>query len=78
MDSQDNEDWPGFEHRKFVLMIDTVWKFKFHLFSRHAVSLVRIVSGVDKYVTESMPTAEQEHTAAVKPVAKEDQDRSLQ
>ena len=39
------------------------------LFQDDTVSWVRIVNGVDGYVTESMPTAKQEDTASVKPIA---------
>ena len=38
-------------------------------FQDDTVSWVRIVNGVDKYVTESMPTAEEEDTASGKPIA---------
>ena len=40
------------------------------LFQDNTVSWVRIVNGVDKHVTESMPTTK-EDIASVKPVAKE-------
>ena len=40
------------------------------LFQDDTVSWVRIVNGVDRYVTESMPTAKEEDTASVKPIAK--------
>ena len=40
------------------------------LFHDRTVSWVRIVNGVDKYVTESMPTAKEEDTASGKPIAK--------
>ena len=39
---------------------------------------VRIVNGVDKYVTESMPTAKEEDIASGNPLLKQDQDRSPQ
>ena len=40
------------------------------LFEDNTVSWVRIVNGVDKYVTESMPTAKEEDIAPEKPIAK--------
>ena len=40
------------------------------LFEDKTVSRVRIVNGGDRYVTESMPTAKEENTASVKPIAK--------
>ena len=40
------------------------------LFQDNTVSWVRIVNGVDGYVTESMPTAKQEDTASGKTIAK--------
>ena len=40
------------------------------LFQDHTVSLVRIVNGVDIYVTESMLTAKEEDTASGKHIAK--------
>ena len=40
------------------------------LFQDHTASWVRIVSGIDKYVTESMQTKEEEHGALGRPVAK--------
>ena len=40
------------------------------LFQDRTVSGVRIVNGVDKYVTESMLTKEEEGVASVKPIAK--------
>ena len=40
------------------------------LFQDDTVSWVRIVNGVDRYVTESMPTTKEEDTASVKPIAK--------
>ena len=40
------------------------------LLQDHTVSWVRTVNGVDKYVTESVPTAKEEDTAAGKPIAK--------
>ena len=36
------------------------------LFQANTVSWVRIVNGVDSYVTESRPTAKEEHTASAK------------
>ena len=41
------------------------------LFQENTVSCVRIVNGVDKYVTESMPTAKEEDIASGKPIAKD-------
>ena len=44
------------------------------LFQDNTVSWVRIVKGVDKYVTETMLTGKEEDTASVKPIAEaEDQ-----
>ena len=40
------------------------------LFQDNTVSWVRIVNGVDRYVTESMPTAKEENTAPGTPIAK--------
>ena len=40
------------------------------MFQDHTVSWVRIVNCVDKHVTESMPTAEEEDIASGKPIAK--------
>ena len=39
------------------------------MFQDNTASWVRIVNGVDKYVTESMPTAKEEDTASGKPIA---------
>ena len=48
------------------------------LFQDNTVSRVSIVNGFDKYVTESLPTAKEEDIASVKPLLKQDQDRSPQ
>ena len=40
------------------------------LFQDNTVSWVRVVNGVDRYVTESMPTAKEGDTAWRKPIAK--------
>ena len=40
------------------------------LFQDVTASWVRIVNGVDRYVTESMPTAKEEDIASEKPIAK--------
>ena len=40
------------------------------LFQENTVSWVRNVNGVDRYVTGPMPTAKEENTASVKPIAK--------
>ena len=40
------------------------------LFQDHTVSWIRIVNGVDKYVTESMLTTKEEDMALRKPIAK--------
>ena len=40
------------------------------LLQDNTASWVRIVNSVDKYVTEAMPTNEEEDIASVKPVAK--------
>ena len=40
------------------------------LFQDNTVSWVRFVNGVDRYVTESMPTAKEEDTASGKPIAR--------
>ena len=40
------------------------------LFQDNTVSWVRIVNGVDRYVTESTPTAAEENTASEKPIAR--------
>ena len=39
------------------------------LFQDDTVSCVRIASGADRYMTESMPTAREENTASEKPIA---------
>ena len=53
------------------MMIDTVSKFKFLLCLKdNTASWVRIVNGVDTYVTESMLSEKEEETASVKPIAK--------
>ena len=52
------------------MMIDTVSKFKFHLCFKTIPFLVRILNGVDKYVTESMLTTKEEDKASGKPIAK--------
>ena len=46
------------------------------LFQDNTVSWVRIVNGVDKYATESMPTAKEEDIASEKNIAEEDEDRT--
>ena len=52
-------------------MIGTVLKFRSHLcFETNTASWVKIVTGVDKYVTESMLTKEEEDIASEKPTAK--------
>ena len=52
-------------------MLDTVSKFKIpSLFEDNIASWVRIVNGVDKYVTESMLTTKEEDVASEKPIAK--------
>ena len=48
------------------------------LFQDNTASLVRIVNGVDKYVTESMLTKEEEDIASGTSLLKQDQDRSPQ
>ena len=52
-------------------MNNTVSKLKFHLYFKMIVSWVRIVNGVDRYVTGSMPTAKEEDTghSSAKPTA---------
>ena len=71
MDSQEYENRHSVEEKKFaIMMIDTVSKFKFHpCFKTIPLSLVRIVNGVDKCVTESMLTKKEEDVASGKPVA---------
>ena len=49
-------------------MIDTV-SIHPSLFEDNTASWVRIVNGVDKYVTESMPTAKEEEIPSGKPIA---------
>ena len=48
------------------------------LFQDNTVSWVRIMNGVDKNVTESMLTTEEEDRASGKPLLKQNQDRSWQ
>ena len=48
------------------------------LFEDNTVSWVRIVNGVDKYLTESMLNKKEEDTASEKPLLKQDQDKSPQ
>ena len=72
MDSQEYEDRPSLEHKK-VCYHDERYSIEVQvpsLFQDNTVSWVRIVNGVDKYVTESMPTAKEEDIASVKPIAK--------
>ena len=53
------------------MKIDTVLKFLSNLcFQDRTASWVRIVNGVDKYVTESVLTKEEEDEASEKPMAK--------
>ena len=72
MDSQEYENRSSLEHKKFaVAMIDTVSKFRSNLCFKTIPPLwVRIVNGVDKYVTESMLTKKEEDIALGKPIAK--------
>ena len=48
------------------------------LFQDSTASWVRSVNGVDKYVTESMLTKEEEDIASGNPLLKQDHDRSPQ
>ena len=72
MDSQEYDDRP-------VLNIKVCYHDDRHsievqvpsLFQDNTVSWVRIVNGVDKYVTESMPTAKEEDIGSGKPIAKD-------
>ena len=48
------------------------------LFQDRTASRVRIVNGVDKYVTESMLTKEEEDIASGNPLLKQDHDKSQQ
>ena len=63
-----------------VMMIDTVIEVQIpSLFEDNTASWVRIVNGVDKYVTESMLTKEEEGNSFRRnPSPKRDQDRSPQ
>ena len=72
MDSQEFENRPSLEHKKFaIIMIHTVSKFKIHLCLKTIPpNGVRVVNGVDKYVTESMLTKKEEDIASVKPIDK--------
>ena len=60
---QGNKNRSSLEHKKFaIVMNNTMSKLKFHLYFKMIVSWVRIVNGVDRYVTGSMPTAKEEDT----------------
>ena len=60
-------------------MIHTVSKFKFHLCLKTIPpNGVRIVNGVDKYVTESMLTKKEEDIASGNPLLRQEKDRSTQ
>ena len=52
------------------MVIDTVSKFKFHLCLKTIPFLGLIVNGIDKFVTESMLTKEEEDIASKKPIVK--------
>ena len=56
---------------KFAIMMNyTVSNFKFHTYFKKIPFPGSIVNGVDKYVTESMPTAKEEDIPSAKPMAK--------
>ena len=66
MDYQEYENRPSLGHKKVaVLTIDTVLKFWSNICFK---TWVRIVNGVDKYVTESMLTKEEEEKASGTPM----------
>ena len=70
MDSQEYENRSSLEHK--VCYHDDRYSIEVQfpsLFEDNTVSWVRIVNGVDKYVTESMRTKEEEDIASVKPIA---------
>ena len=72
MDSKQAKHRSSREHKRFAIVTKNfALKFKFflYLFQDNTVSCVRIVNGVDRYVTESMLTAKEENTASVKPIA---------
>ena len=63
MDSQEYKNRPSLDRYSIEVQVAS-------LFPDHTVSWVRIVSGVDKYVSESMLTAKEEDIASEKPTAK--------
>ena len=71
MDLQEYEIWAVFNIK--VCSHDDRYSIEVlvpSLFEDQTASWVRIVNGVDKFVTESMPTQEEENIASVKPIAK--------
>ena len=72
MDSQEHEDPSSLGHTSFVTTkTDTVLKFWSNLcFKTEPLSSVRIVGGIDKCVTVSMLTKEEEDIASGKTIAK--------
>ena len=68
MESQEYEDRPSLEHKhdaRFSIEVRVPSPLQ-----DDTVSWVRIVNGVDRYLTESMPTAKEEEIASGKPIAK--------
>ena len=73
MDSQEYKNRSNLEQKSLLCYRDEQYSVEVQvpsLFQDDTVSWVRIVNGVDRYVTESMPTAKEEDTASVKPIAK--------
>ena len=71
MDSQEYKDRPSLEHES--CFHDARYSIEVQvpsLFQDNTFSWVRIVNGIDKYVTESMPNAKEEDIASEKPIAK--------
>ena len=61
MDSKQDKNRSSLEHKRFVIVTKKCIELQVpSLFQDNTVSWVRIVNGVDRYVTESMPAAKEE------------------
>ena len=70
LDSQEYEARPSLEHKNLLSWWSIQYRSSNTISVRDkTVSWVRIVNGVDKYVTESMLTTKEEDTASGKPIA---------
>ena len=79
MDLQEYEIWAVFKIK--VCSHDDRYSIEVlvpSLFEDQTASWVRIVNGVDTFVTESMQTKEEEDIPSGNPLLKQDQDRSPQ